>query len=204
VQVAEILRGGEIDVDAMTTAIRYPLRTAHLAVVLWFPNESDSGNELGRLERCHRELAEALSAPHALFVAADRVSGWGWFAIGRDTGADPVSVIRRLTEMQPDGPQVAVGRALPDVEGFRRSHGQAQNARRVAIAAGPSAPRVIAASDPGLGPPRSSARTLPRRAVGCAKRSDHWRRTRAMTRRCARPCGCSCTRDAVTKPRPSN
>jgi hypothetical protein len=152
VQVAEILRGGEIDVDAMTTAIRYPLRTAHLAVVLWFPNESDSGNELGRLERCHRELAEALSAPHALFVAADRVSGWGWFAIGRDTGADPVSVIRRLTEMQPDGPQVAVGRALPDVEGFRRSHGQAQNARRVAIAAGPSAPRVIAASDPGLGP----------------------------------------------------
>jgi GGDEF-like domain/PucR C-terminal helix-turn-helix domain len=150
VQVAEILRGGEIDVDAKTTAIRYPLRKTHFAVVLWFPNDSDSGDELGRLERFHRELADALCAAHALFVAADRVTGWGWIAVGGDTVADPVAVIRRFTEEQPDRPQVAVGSALPGVNGFRRSHRQAQNARRVAIAAGPSAPHVIAAGDPGL------------------------------------------------------
>ena len=36
-QVREILAGGDVDVDAMTTAIRYPLRRIHVAVVVWCP-----------------------------------------------------------------------------------------------------------------------------------------------------------------------
>jgi len=39
---------------------------------------------------------------------------------------------------------------LPDVEGFRRSHQQAQEAHVVAIASGSNARRITAASDPGL------------------------------------------------------
>jgi DNA-binding PucR family transcriptional regulator len=48
------------------------------------------------------------------------------------------------------GPCIAAGNPLPGVEGFRRSHRQAQDARNVAIAAGASARRVTLASDPGL------------------------------------------------------
>ena len=47
-------------------------------------------------------------------------------------------------------PSVALGVPLPGVEGFRRSHRQAQRARNVAIAAGPAAAPVTAASDPGM------------------------------------------------------
>ena len=47
-------------------------------------------------------------------------------------------------------PWVAAGNPLPDVEGFRRSHQQAQEAHAVAIASGANARRVTAASDPGL------------------------------------------------------
>jgi DNA-binding PucR family transcriptional regulator len=149
VRVAEILKGGDIDIDAMTTAIRYPLRRTHVALVLWFTNDSNTGNELARLERCLRELAEHLDSGNALFVEADRVSGWGWIPLA-NAGGDPIARIRRWISDTPDVPHVAVGAALPGIDGFRRSHRQAQNARRVAVAAGPSAPHVTAASDPGL------------------------------------------------------
>jgi DNA-binding PucR family transcriptional regulator len=39
---------------------------------------------------------------------------------------------------------------LPGIEGFRRSHQQAEDARTVAIASGSSVHRVILASDPGV------------------------------------------------------
>jgi GGDEF-like domain/PucR C-terminal helix-turn-helix domain len=149
VRVAEILEGGDVDVDAMTSAIRYPLRRTHVALVLWFANDSNTGNELARLERCLRELAEHLDSGNALFVEADRVSGWGWIPLA-NAGGDPIARIRRRISDTPDAPYVAVGAALSGVHGFRRSHRQAQNARRVAVAAGPAAPRVTAASDPGL------------------------------------------------------
>ena len=58
--------------------------------------------------------------------------------------------IRRWISGTPDAPHVAVGAALPGVDGFRRSHRQAQNARRVAVAAGPAAHRVTAASNPAM------------------------------------------------------
>jgi hypothetical protein len=151
VRVAEILEGGDIDIDAMTSAIRYPLRRTHVALVLWFTNDSNTGNELARLERCLRELAEHLVSGNALFVAADRVSGWGWIPLA-SAGGDPIARIRRWISDTPDAPHVAVGAALSGVDGFRRSHRQAQNARRVAVAAGRAAPRVTAASDPGLFP----------------------------------------------------
>jgi hypothetical protein len=149
VRVAEILEGEDIDIDAMTTAIRYPLRRTHVALVLWFTNDSNTGNELARLERCLRELAEHLDSGNALFVAADRVSGWGWIPLA-NAGADPIARIRRRISDTHDAPHVAVGAPLPGIDGFRRSHRQAQNARRVAVAAGPSAPHVTAATDPGL------------------------------------------------------
>ena len=58
-----------------------------------------------------------------------------------------VEVVDRLSD---EAPYVAVGEALPGVDGFRRSHRQAQNAHRVAVAAASSTPRVTAFSDQGL------------------------------------------------------
>ncbi|OPE52591.1 PucR family transcriptional regulator [Mycobacterium intermedium] len=152
VRVAEILTGGDVDVDAMTTAIGYPLRRTHLALIPWLPDDSTAGNEIARLERYLNEIADTAQASNALFIAADRLTGWGWIALGADAGANPIGRIRALLADKSDGPRVALGTALPGVDGFRRSHGQAQNARRVAIAAGSASPRIVAASEPGLTP----------------------------------------------------
>jgi DNA-binding PucR family transcriptional regulator len=149
VRIAEILDGGDVDVDAMINAIRYPLRKVHLALIVWFSDDVNFGNEFVRQERFLDELAEHMEAGNALFAAADRVSGWGWIPLEGHT-TDAVERVRQFVESRDEAPYVALGEALPGVDGFRRSHRQAQNARCVAVAAASSTPRVTAFSDRGL------------------------------------------------------
>jgi hypothetical protein len=149
VRIAEILEGGDVDVDVMIKAIRYPLRKVHLGLVVWFSDDVNFGNEFVRLERFVDELAEHMDAGSPLFVAADRVSGWGWIPLGANA-TDAVERVRRFVVSHDEAPYLAVGEALPGVDGFRRSHRQAQNAHRVAVAAASSTPRVTAFSDQGL------------------------------------------------------
>ncbi len=144
-----------LDVDAAGTAIRYPLRRSHLAVILWVAaGEEASGRELLRLERFLCELGDSLGLRDGpLFVAADRVSGWGWLPLTEGAHADPVERIRQVVAGSEDPPYLAVGTELPGALGFRRSHMQARTARRVAIVGARGRrgrPRVTAAGDPGV------------------------------------------------------
>jgi GGDEF-like domain/PucR C-terminal helix-turn-helix domain len=152
VRVREILDATDIDVDAMIAALGYPLRRTHLALVLWFPEDENCGGELARLERTVRELAESLDTQgNALFVAVDRVSGWGWIPLARNAAEGAVVAhIHRILADRPDAPYVSAGCPLPGVDGFRRSHHQALSARAVATAAGTPARHVTAANEPGL------------------------------------------------------
>ena len=160
-RVRELLdsAAGSVDIDAAIAAIGYPLRLTHLAMILWTTADEAPGRELLRLERFVRDLADSMALRDgALFVAADQVSGWGWLPLGTAATADPVEHIRRFAADSADPPQLAVGTAQPGLEGFRRSHRQAQKARRVAVA-GAQNRRVTAAGDPGWRPWRCSPRT---------------------------------------------
>jgi DNA-binding PucR family transcriptional regulator len=85
-----------------------------------------------------------------LHISVDRLTGWAWIPVPADAAPGAVDCIRMAAEAQADAPRVAVGNPLPGVEGFRRSHEQAQEAHAVAIASGSNAHRVTAACDPGL------------------------------------------------------
>jgi DNA-binding PucR family transcriptional regulator len=153
-RVREILAGNKpVDIDAATTAIRYPLRWHHLGLVMWYPDLGTEGDELARLQRFVRDLAEAAGAGAGpLFVAADQSCAWGWLPY-RAAVADVVSTVRRFVQTRPDSPSVTIGTMAAGVEGFRRSHREAEDARGVAIVRGrpkSSAPTVIAAADPGV------------------------------------------------------
>jgi len=151
-RVRELLdsAAGSVDIDAAIAAIRYPLRRTHLAMILWTSADDAPGRELLRLERFVRDLADSMTLRDgALFVAADQVSGWGWLPLGTAATADPVEHIRRFAADSVDPPHLAVGTAQSGLEGFRRSHRQAQKARRVAVA-GAQNRRVTAAGDPGV------------------------------------------------------
>jgi DNA-binding PucR family transcriptional regulator len=152
-RVREILTATKvIDVDAVSTSIRYPLRWHHLALVMWYSEASTEGHELAWLQRFLRELGEAVgAAAGSLFVAADRTCAWGWLPY-RGSGADVAEVpakVRQFTLMRPDSPSVAIGTVAAGVEGFRQSHREAESAHRVAMV-GRREPTVIAATDPGV------------------------------------------------------
>lgn len=148
-RVREVLDPNKtVDVDAATTSIRYPLRWHHLALVMWYAE--GEGDELGRLQRFLRELGEAAGAGAGpLFVAADKSCGWGWLPY-RAAVSDVVPKVRRFALARPDSPSLAIGTMAGGVEGFRRSHREAQQARGVAIIRDCRGPGVIAADDPGL------------------------------------------------------
>jgi DNA-binding PucR family transcriptional regulator len=150
-RVREVLAANKaIDVDAATTAIRYPLRWHHLGLIMWYPDPGTEGDDLARLQRFVRELGEAAGAGAGpLFVAADRSCGWGWVPY-RAMVTDAVEKVRRFALTRPDSPSVAIGTMAGGVEGFRRSHREAAEARGVAIVSERRGPTVIAASDPGV------------------------------------------------------
>jgi DNA-binding PucR family transcriptional regulator len=148
-RVREVLVGGDVDIDATTTAIRYPLRGIHLAVVVWCP-ETDDGADPASLEPFVRKLAESIGAhDNSLFISVDRATGWGWISLSAASAVKAAARLRKLAKAA-GGPCVAAGNPLSGVDGFRRSHQQAQDAHKVAITAGAGARRVTLASDPGL------------------------------------------------------
>ena len=134
----------QIDIDAATSAIGYPLGGTHLAMILW--TTEPVGNELDmlRLEQFGLEVAQALKIDSPLFIAADPSTGWAWLPLQSGT-ADPIAEIRRLGD---DGViRVAVGTIDSGVAGFRDSHRRAQDARKVAVA-GRTVRSVVAATEP--------------------------------------------------------
>ena len=150
-RVRELLDGADLDIDAVTTAIRYPLRRTHIAVVAW-RDENEGGDDLAPMERFVDQLAESVGARESsLYISVDRMTGWAWIPMLADAAPDAVARMREFAAARTDAPRIAVGNPLPGVEGFRRSHQQAQEAHVVAIASGSNARRVTAASDHGLG-----------------------------------------------------
>ncbi len=151
-RVREVLAANKtIDVDAATNSIRYPLRWHHLGLVMWYPDTGSEGDQLARLQRYLRELAESAGAAASpLFIAADRSCGWGWLPYRASADRDAAAEVRQFTLARPDSPSVAIGTMADGVEGFRQSHRQAETARGVAVIAKRPEPTVISATDPGL------------------------------------------------------
>lgn len=130
--------------------IGYPLRRIHLAVVVWC-GESGERDELGAMERFVHKLAESAGAKeNPLLIAVDSVTAWAWIPLRADAVSQAMARVRAFAGAAADAPWIAVGNPLPGIDGFRRSHQQAQDSRTVAIASGPASRRVTAASDPGL------------------------------------------------------
>ena len=173
-RVRELLDGADVDIDAVTTAIRYPLRRTHLAIVVW-RDDDDGGDDVASMERFVHQLAESAGAESSLFISVDRMTGWAWIPLMADAAPDAIARLRAFAASQTDAPRIAVGNPLPDVSGFRRSHEQAQRAHAVAIASGSNARRVTVASDPGvaaaalMGNNLVAARRLGRRGARTAR-----------------------------------
>jgi hypothetical protein len=113
--VEEILGGGSIDIDTASGRLRYELRRSHVAFVVW------AEPAVAMLE----SAAAAVGGPGVLLVPMGTgiVAGWcGASSLDPGKADEPVNV--------------AIGTRGDGIDGFRRSHSEALEARRVARLAG--------------------------------------------------------------------
>ncbi len=144
VRVLEVLEGEVPSTAAASASIRYPLRSTHVGMVVWY---SEGVDEVERIERFLRELgavAGAVAPP--LTVAVDRLTAWAWLPVV-DGGA-ATSAARAFAAADPDAPRVVFGPPGDGVEGFRATNRAAREVRRVADA---TDARLLVTTDPGVG-----------------------------------------------------
>jgi DNA-binding PucR family transcriptional regulator len=111
--VQSILDGRTVDATAASARLRYDLRRAHVAFLVWAGDGEAAEPEAA---------ATALGGPGALIVALRAGVAAGWCA------PDALS----LDAIGDLGAHVAIGGPADGVDGFRRSHAEAGEARRVA------------------------------------------------------------------------
>jgi DNA-binding PucR family transcriptional regulator len=126
--VQELLAGGPVDAEAAGRRLRYELRRSHQAFVAWGEAE-DAAPEAA---------AAAVGGDRALLIplGAGLTAGWA-----------PAGALR--LDAAVGGAGVAVGAPGEGAAGFRRSHAEAMEARRVARATG-RGPGVVAYDDVAL------------------------------------------------------
>jgi hypothetical protein len=139
-----------VDVVAGASAIHYPLQDhQHLALIVWYPSAGPEHDELDRLRTFIEDLGAAVdTSARPLSVAADPTSGWAWLPF-RSAPGDVIAKVREFARWRPDPPRIAMGAVGSGVEGFRRSHRQAQRARATAVA-GDAELLIVAATDPDI------------------------------------------------------
>jgi DNA-binding PucR family transcriptional regulator len=146
--VRSLLAGDRGDIEAAEQRLRYSLRRAHLAFLVWFPPQSDGGgDEPAALERAASEFAAGVGGQSRLLVPFGRrlIAGW----IGGYDGAVPKPRPRIALDSAPEA-RAALGAPGSGVEGFARSHRDAMHARRIAELAGRPSGSVVCYDDVAL------------------------------------------------------
>jgi DNA-binding PucR family transcriptional regulator len=134
--VESILAGRDVDLAHAETVLGHNLRDHQTAFTVRALDRETSGADLGHLEELAGDLATALGGARAFTVPSGANGLWGWVA-------SPKPSDRRALLGWPGTPltaQVAVGRSIPGVAGFRRSHREAVAAQRAAVALRSPAP----------------------------------------------------------------
>ncbi|OBI92403.1 hypothetical protein [Mycobacterium asiaticum] len=139
----------DVDVEAASAALRYPLHWQHLGLVVWLPGHECNDDELARIQGFIGGLADSVdSSASPLIAAADRTSAWIWLPF-RAAPGDITTKVRHYVTARTESLCMAIGAVGSGVGGFRRSHRQAQRVRAAILARAERSPgrrRVVAAA----------------------------------------------------------
>jgi hypothetical protein len=116
----------------------YRLDGHHIGVIIWSVDPDPAPDELRMLTQVVWKVAAvAGSSGSPLITAVDRNTAWAWLPFGAKPSPVDMEQIRR-TVGQARTSRVSLGLSDAGVAGFRRTHEQAQAARRVAVTSGES------------------------------------------------------------------
>lgn len=135
--VKRLLEADVTDVDGAERALVYDLRAQQVGAVLWTAEASDRSAELAE---AWRNCVEAGGSHSATAIHVGRCVLWGWMAL--HAGETDKALPPTASWEPPEGIRIAFGEAEKGVNGFRDSHRQAQEARRVLELGGSTASMV--------------------------------------------------------------
>jgi PucR C-terminal helix-turn-helix domain/GGDEF-like domain len=140
-RIRDLLSGTRIDLRAAEVTLGYRLRQYHAGVVCWTDDVPGAVDNITRLERAIREIAEqAACSSDPVFLPRDESSAWAWLPLGiRDT----FTCAAASTACVDGDIHFAFGDAAKGTAGFRLTHEQAVAAQAVVMAAGSPAPRAV-------------------------------------------------------------
>lgn len=147
-RVRSLLDDDVVDIDTSEVAIGYRLRGDHVGLVVWYPESSGPERGLSELERLAGKLVTSDGDARPLFVPCDELCAWVWLPIANSDLPGRADLERALDEVAP-GARLALGEPGHGLDGFRRTHRQAQRVHSLALAAGADAARVLAFAEVG-------------------------------------------------------
>jgi DNA-binding PucR family transcriptional regulator len=127
----------------------YRLGGHHIGMIVWSTRTDPAPDELRMLAQVVSKMAVAArcSGP-PLVTAVDRETAWVWLPfVARPSGLDMQEMQRIVGQAR--SCRASLGLSGVGVDGFRRTHDQAQAARRVVVTSGETTP-VISFGDEGV------------------------------------------------------
>lgn len=140
--IDDILAQRERDHQRASKRMRYDVNRHHVGVVAWVDAVPENGDTQSLLSEALTMLGHAMGGETTLIHPAGSLVAFGWFSRQSAFGATDFETNPAVARKLPDGVRAGIGEAGPGLKGFRSSHLQASNARRVASLAGPRASSI--------------------------------------------------------------
>ena len=133
--IKTIVSGEPIDAALAGRRLGYELDRQHIAVIAWLQAHDEGQDTHGVLEAAVAVVRERLGAPRALIHPLGTLSTAAWIGTHDTVPSGRLDELRFDTQTAP-GVLIAIGESGHGIGGFRRSHTEAVEARRVAELAG--------------------------------------------------------------------
>jgi hypothetical protein len=145
--VHDILNKRNVSSREFERETRYRLDAHHLGLIVWFVGTDPAPDELRILTQVVTAVAAAAgcSGP-PLITAVDRTTAWAWLPFVVKPAHVNMEHVRQAVA-QAATCRAAVGLSGAGISGFRRTHAQAQAARRVAVTSGGPAAAISFGDD---------------------------------------------------------
>lgn len=127
--VTLLIEGAPIDPALATKRLAYSLDRSHLAAIVW---DTQADPDVSALLSAVDALGAATASARPLMIPTAPDTMWLWLP----TGALPSDEVLKSAVAQCTSLRMAVGSPAVDLEGFRRSHLQAQRTQRLLQRAG--------------------------------------------------------------------
>ncbi|MGY2085059.1 PucR family transcriptional regulator [Blastococcus sp. SYSU DS0539] len=147
--IHDVLGGRNVAPAHFERETGYRLAAHHLGLIIWSVDATPAPDELRLLTSVVSKVAAGAGCSGApLVTAVDRETAWAWLPFAaRPAEVDTARIHRQVEQARTC--RVTLGLTAPGVAGFRRTHVQAQAARRVATASGAPVP-VVGFGDEGV------------------------------------------------------